>query len=288
LKEIVNIAHALKKRVKLKKSVIDFLDRFGQWGMVAGAAEGIGAAYCEELASRGMNLVMVDVNEAGMESLAKRLEKANNIQVKRLVQDLSDSTAPASCMKAMEGLDCRLLIYNAAYSRVKPFLSNSPEELDLYTDVNARTPLHLVYRFVQKLKAESKTGGILLMASLAGLWGARFVAAYSATKAFNLRLAEALSFELKPHGIDICACCAGSTATPGYLGTNPARGFLAPNVMQPAKVAAIAIRNLGRKTVIIPGFANQFNYFLLTRILPRSISASLVNKVMARTYKHIP
>jgi uncharacterized protein len=287
LKEIVNIARSLKERVKVKNSVIDFLDRFGQWGMVAGAAEGIGAAYCEELARRGMNMIMVDVNEAGMESLAKRLEKAHNIQVKRVVQDLADRTAPASCMKAMEGLDCRLLVYNAAYSRVKPFLSSSPEELDLYTNVNARTPLHLVYDFVQKLKSESKTGGILLMASLAGLWGARFVAAYAATKAFNLRLAEALSFELKPQGIHICACCAGSTATPGYLGTDPARGFLAPNVMQPAKVAAIAIRNLGRKTVIIPGLANQFNYFFLTRILPRSISVSLVNKVIARTYKHV-
>lgn len=267
--------------------MIDFLARFGQWGMVAGAAEGIGAAYCEELARRGMNVIMVDVNEAGMESLANRLEKTHNIQVKRLVQDLSDKIAPVSCMKAIEGIDCRLLIYNAAYSRVKLFLSTSPEELELYTDVNARTPLHLVYGFVQKLGAESKTGGILLMASLAGLWGARFVAAYAATKAFNLRLAEALSFELKPHGIDICACCAGSTATPGYLSSQPAQGFLAPNVMMPEKVAAIAVRNIGRKTIIIPGFANQFNYFLLTRILPRSISVSLVNKVMGRTYRHV-
>jgi hypothetical protein len=130
-------------------------------------------------------------------------------------------------------------------------------------------------------------GGILLMASLAGLWGTRLVATYSGTKAFNLLLAEALSFELKPYPIDVGACCAGATATPGYLGTNPSQGFPGPSVMQPAKVASYALRNLGRKTIIIPGFSNRMSYFLLTRLLPRSLSVKIVNSVMSRTYAHI-
>lgn len=275
----------LNRLVKIKKNrMSDFLVRYGQWGMVAGAAEGIGAAFCEELARKGMNVIMVDMNEKGMESLANQLENKYGISTRRLVSDLADIDAPGQCMEALNGLDCRLLVYNAAYSRVKPFLSADPGELDLYINVNTRTLLKLVFSFAMKLQAEKKTGGILLMSSLAGLWGTRLVAIYSGTKAFNLSLAEALSHELKPYGIDVSTCCAGATATPGYLGTNPSHGFIRPSVMDPGRVAFVALKNLGRKTVIIPGTINRMSYFLLTRILPRSLSADLVNRTMGRTY----
>lgn len=266
--------------------MIDFLNRYGQWGLVAGAAEGLGAAYCEELASRGMNVIMVDVQQDKMNILAERLQKEYSIIIRQVIIDLSHEDAPEKCVEAMNGLDCRLLIYNAAYSRVKPFLSAEGHELDLYVNVNTRTPLLLAYSFAKKLRSGNTPGGILLMSSLAGLWGTRLVAIYSGTKAFNLLLAEALSHEFKPYHIDVSACCAGATATPGYLGTNPASGLVGPSLMQPRLVARIALDKLGKKTVILPGFANRFNYFFLTRILPRSISVGMVNRVMAKTYRN--
>jgi uncharacterized protein len=262
----------------------DFLTRYGQWGLVAGAAEGIGAAYCTELARLGMNVILVDVKEDEMNFLAKELSGRYGISTRCLVHDLSMDTAVPGMMETIKELKCRLLIYNAAYSRVKPFLAAELRELDLYIDVNTRTTIKLVHSFATYLKNENKHGGILLMSSLAGLWGTRLVAAYSGTKAFNLGLAEALSHELRPYRIDVSACCAGATATPGYLGTNPHYGFVRPNVMDPMKVAGIALKRLGKKTVIIPGFTNQITYFLLTRIFPRSLSADLVNRTMAKTY----
>jgi hypothetical protein len=255
--------------------------------MVAGAAEGLGAAFCGEMARRGMNVILVDVKQHEMESLSGKIEKQYRVKTKQVLQDLSEKEAPLKCLAAMSGLDCRLLVYNAAYSRVKHFLEAAPEELDLYINVNTRTPEHLVYLFAKKLKESQETGGILLMSSLAGLWGTRLVATYSGTKAFNLLLAEALSYELKPYRISVSACCAGATATPGYLGTNPVRGIFGPSVMDPERVAAYALKKLGRKTVILPGLANRFNYFLLTRILPRSLSVGMVNKVMKHTYRNI-
>lgn len=277
-----------KRRVKIKKiNMADFPGRFGQWGLVAGAAEGLGAAFCEELARKGMNIIMVDVKSDEMESLARRLENAYLIKTYRLVIDLGAANAPERCMEAVNEFDCRLMVYNAAYSRVKPFLAAEPEELDLYINVNTRTPLKLVFFFVQKIKAKNQSGGILLMSSLAGLWGTKLVASYSGTKAFNLLLAEALYHELKPYGIGISACCAGAIATPGYIGTNPDYGFIRPNIMRPDRVASIALKKLGKKALIIPGFSNRMTYFLLTRILPRSISAALVNRTMGTTYKNL-
>lgn len=263
----------------------DFVRRFGQWGMVAGAAEGIGAAFSEELAKKGMNLILVDVNRKGMESLANMLNSKYSVDILCLELDLAGTDAPEQCMVAIKEKSCRLLVYNAAYSRVKPFLSAETDEFDLYINVNSRTPIKLVHLFSKELKINRTGGGILLMSSLAGLWGTRLVAAYSGTKAFNLALAEALSHELKQYGIAVSACCAGATATPGYLGTNPKYGMIRPNVMQPAKVARIALNSLGKKAIIIPGITNKMTYFLLTRILPRSFSAYIINRTMAATYE---
>lgn len=265
----------------------DFLRHYGQWGLVAGASEGIGAAFCEEMARKGMSIIMVDINRKGMESLSLFLENKYAVRTKCLPMDLAGNGAVVECLEAMQDLDCRLLVYNAAYSRVKPFLSAGEEEKDAYVDVNVRTPLRLAHAFALKLKASGSTGGIILMSSLAGIWGTQLVAAYSGTKAFNLNLAEALSHELKPLRIDVSACCAGATATPGYLGTHPAKGFFGPPVMKPGDVASIALKKLGKKTVIIPGRINRITYFMLTRLLPRSWSVALVNRTMAGTYRHL-
>lgn len=262
----------------------DYLRRFGQWGFVAGAAEGIGAAFCEELAKNGMNVIMVDVKENEMESLANVLAVKYKVTIRQIVTDLGSNDATEKCMGAIKAVNCRLIIYNAAYSRVKPFLSNCHDELDIYLDVNTRTPLKLVHEFASWINSKKQQGGILLMSSLAGLWGTQLVAAYSGTKAFNLALAEALHHELKPFGIEVSAVCAGATATPGYLGTNPSYGFIRPEVMDPERVAYSAIKNIGKRAVIIPGFSNKITYFMLARILPRSLAARLINKTMARTY----
>ena len=273
-------------RVKIKKNnMIDFSGRYGQWGMVAGSAEGIGAAFCEELAKIGLNVILVDMNRDGMEALARKIENNYHIKTKTIKADLGQKDAADQCLNIMKELGCRLLIYNAAYSRVKPFLAAGLEEMDQYIDVNARTPLRLVYLFSQQMKRSGTKGGIILMSSLAGLWGAGLVATYSGTKAFNLLLAEALSFELKPYGIDVSACVAGATATPGYLGTDPEYGLIRPTVMKPEKVASTALKKLGKRMLIIPGLSNRLTYFFLTRILPRSFSAKLVNRTMQKTFR---
>lgn len=265
----------------------DFQRQFGQWGLVSGAAEGIGAAYCEMLAKRGINVILVDVKKVEMESHARHLESHYQIRTISKVIDLASEEAASQCMDILRETGCRLLVYNAAYSRVKPFLSAEADELDRYINVNARTPLRLAYLFSGWLRSEGRPGGILLMSSLAGLWGTGLVATYSGTKGFNLLLAEALCRELDRFDIRVSVCVAGATATPGYLGTNPQYGFIRPSVMKPEKVASYALEKLGKRTVIIPGTMNRMTYFLLTRIFPRSLSVRMMNNTMEQNYRHL-
>lgn len=262
-----------------------FKDKYGTWALVAGAAEGLGEAFSRALATRGMNLLMADHQEERMESLARQLEAGFGIDTRRLVVDLADAGAAGTLTSESAELDCRLLIYNAAYSRVKPFQQASMSELDAYIDVNCRTPLKLVHGFGGSLAESGRQGGILLMSSLAGLIGMQLVAPYAATKAFTWNLAEALNHEWAGSGIDIMACIAGATATPAYLATKPEYGWLKPAVLDPDKVAAGALNKLGKKTRYIPGYSNRLNYFILTRMMPRRMAAGIANRTMGKMYR---
>jgi short-subunit dehydrogenase len=56
-----------------------FKKRYGQWGLVAGGAEGLGAAFSEVLASWGMNLILVDVDEEKLTVTTDRLKELYGI-----------------------------------------------------------------------------------------------------------------------------------------------------------------------------------------------------------------
>lgn len=261
-----------------------FTGRYGDWGMVAGAAEGLGAAFTEILAKWGMNVILVDRDNQKMEETATRMAEHYGISTVRISADLSQLNNLDDILSEMQKVECRLLIYNAAYGPVKGFMENTSDELDYYLDLNARMPIQLIHRFLKNLKADLPAG-ILIMSSLAGLWGTRWVVPYGATKAFDYNLAEGLHYELKERNVEVMACCAGATDTPGYRRTRPSGNFMGPVVMKPEKVAEEALKKLGKKAVYIPGFMNQLNYFVLTRILPRTLSASLMNRVMRDMYK---
>ncbi len=267
-------------------SKIPFKNKYGPWVLLAGAAEGLGEAFTLALAKRGVNIVMVDKKAERLMSLSQRIESEFKIQTIVIEIDLEKQTATKEIMHTIRDINCRLLIYNAAFSAIKSFLSYTEEELDRFIEVNTHTPLKLVHAFSQELHHNNKSGGILLMSSLAGLIGMQFVAPYAATKAFAWNLIEALQNELKVSGIDVMACIAGPTATPAYLETKPQYGFFKPTVMQPNEVARLALDRVGRKTLFIPGFLNRMSYFILTRLLPRKTASSLANRIMMKLYKH--
>lgn len=267
----------------MKKS---FIDTYGSWGLVAGAAEGLGEAYSTSLARRGMNLIMVDHNERGLQDLAARLEAEHEITVKKVFLDLGDKTAVDGMMKEVEQTSCRFFVYNAAYSKVKRFSENSTRDLDNYVDVNMRTPIRLLHAFTTFHENDTThRKGVILMSSLAGVWGTKLLAPYGSTKAFNRILAEALHHELKEQNFDIMTCVAGATATPAYLGTAPKYGRIRPHVMQPGRVVEETLRSIGRRAVFVPGYRNRFTFFLLHRILGRKLSVRLFNRTVGKMYR---
>ena len=122
-----------------------------------------------------------------------------------------------------------------------------------------------------------RRGGIVLMASMAGLQGSPRLSCYAASKAFDLIFAESLWGELREHGVDVIACVAGATRTPGFeLVASTTKG----PVMEPAQVVEEALEQLGERPSIIPGLANKLSAALLGR-LPRRRRVLIMGSVMA-------
>jgi short-subunit dehydrogenase len=259
-------------------------ERYGKWVLIAGAAFGLGKSYSIELAKQGFNLFMVDNRNEELVELAKKLSKDFKIETITLCIDLNEENAAWQIMGKFGGNDIRFMVYNAAYSRIKKFENYTEKDIDDYLNINIGTPLKLVQAFSKRLIEKKQPGGILMMASLAGLMGMQYITPYAATKAFTWNLAESLYHELKPFKIDVMACIAGATATEAYLTTNPKYGFIKPQVQSPSNVVKLALKNMGKKALYIPGFSNRLNYFILTRILPRKMASYFANRTIQKMY----
>jgi short-subunit dehydrogenase len=264
----------------------NLVSRYGNWAFIAGAAEGIGAAFSTALARQGMYLIMVDKNLLALNALADELEQTHRIKTLRIFQDLSEENAGNSCLDKVKDVNFRLMIYIPAFSPVGRFTEYQAEDIDRFLSLNVRTPVHLLHTFL-KSRPEDQRCGVILMSSLAGMLGPALAAPYAATKAFSLVLSESLFYELKEDKVDVLACCAGPTSTPTYWSSNPGKQNKLLGIMQPTEVAEYALKKLGKRSFCIPGWKNRLFYYFLTRIIPRKTAGNLVNRSMTKMYTHL-
>jgi short-subunit dehydrogenase len=244
-------------------SLAAFRERYGPWALVAGGSEGLGLAFAESLTARGFNLVLIARRLEKLEAVAARLRAAHPVEVRALALDLGAPNLASAIAEPTHDLDIGLVVANAAEVRIERFLY-TPLEAELRAvDVNCRATLVLAHQFGRRLRARGR-GGIIVMSSLAGVYGGPYVATYAATKAFGCLLAESLAGELRPDGVDVVASVAGPTRTPGY--TRQASSRLMP--MDPARVVEETLQGLGRTPRVVPGATNKMTSRLMS-ILPR-------------------
>jgi len=125
----------------------------------------------------------------------------------------------------------------------------------------------------------------VLMSSIAGFQGAGYLATYAATKAFNRVLAEGLWYEWKNQGVDVIACCAGATATPNYINTNPGKASpMEPTPQQPEQVVEECLRTIGKKPSFISGIGNKLVTFLMQHVFSRKMAVNMMGDGMRKMY----
>jgi short-subunit dehydrogenase len=248
-----------------------FKMKYGPYALVCGASEGLGAAYAEALAQRGLHLALIARRKNMLEELARGLKEKYSVDVICLPLDLADYEGVKQGIGALK-VPVGLLVYNAAYCPVGLFEEITEDRLARVVAVNITAPL-LLAKLLSEPMIKNRRGGMVLMSSLAGNQGSPRLASYAASKAFNAILAEGLWKELKTHGIDVIASCAGAVLTPGYQQAQHGR---APGTLRAAEVAEKTLDMLGKGPVVVPGGINKVARFLLTRILPRKSAIAIM------------
>ena len=255
----------------------EFTERYGPYAVVAGGSEGLGAAFADGIARRGVSLVLLARRGEQLTATAERLRAAHKIDVRTIVADMADVDDVKKRIAALD-LAIGLLVYDAAYAPIGPFEDVTEDQLAQAAAVNVRGPLLLTKLLSAPMIARGR-GGIVLMSSLAGSQGSPNIATYAATKAFNAILAEGLWRELKPRGVDVLACMAGAILTPGYQqaegGAKPAPGTLTAEAVAEQTLEALA---RGRGPIVIPGAVNKLGRFVLTRLLSRRAAIAIMSK----------
>jgi short-subunit dehydrogenase len=263
---------------------MSFQSQYGKWAVVAGASEGLGAAYAAELASRGLNLVLVARRSELLQSLASALSTKHKVEIKTIVQDLSAPDAAEQIVRNSMELEIGLFVYNAASSAIGPFLDRSLDEHLREIHTNAFTPLKCTYLIAQQMLERSR-GGIILMSSLSAFQGSAYISTYSATKAFNIVLAEGLWEEWREQGVDVLVCVSGAVKTPNYVASEPeATGGLGDRTMRPEQVVQEALKALGKRPYIIPGRVNRLASFVMRHLLSRKAAIQLMGRVLRGKY----
>ncbi len=233
-----------------------FAHRYGPWALIAGASEGIGRAFAEQIAALGIHIVLVARRSDVLESAAADIRAAHNVEVRAVSANLGAPDALESILPYISDIDIGLLVYNACYSYIGDYMDQSIESKMATIDVNCRGPVLLSSFFAEPMVKRGR-GGIILMSSMAGFQGSNLVGIYGASKAFNTTLGEALWVELKPKGV-----------TP-----EAKRHNAFPSA--PEAVARAGIANLGKRPVCIAGAVNCLAR-VITMFLPRSVAISFM------------
>jgi short-subunit dehydrogenase len=246
--------------------------RYGPWALIAGASEGIGAAFARALAKQGFKLVLVARRQEPLDALAATLDT----QVHAVSFDLKGDVAALEA--AVGDREIGLLVCNAALSLVAPFVELEREQVERSLDVNVRAPLLLTHAFAKKM-AQRGRGGVILMSSVAGLIGAPLTATYAGSKAFALGFGESLWAELQPLGVDVVVCAPGPTATQTY---DQVQRASFPPVLRADAVVKAALSSLGRRPRVVPGLFYKLSSALMAP-LPR---AWALKTIAAQTKKY--
>lgn len=265
--------------------MMNLQQKYGKTAMVAGASEGIGAAFATYLAAEGFDLVLIARRLEPLQQLADKLKNRYHVEVTCISCDLASTNATQQIEEALQSKDINLLVYNAALSYIGSFIGNPVAYHEQMAQVNMLTPLNMLHVFGEKMLAK-KRGAIVLMASLAGFQGSGFLTMYAATKAYNRVLAESLWYEWKNSGVDIIACCAGATATPNFKNTLPEKtSFFAPRVQLPEEIPDECFKKLGKRPSYIIGRGNRIASFFMQKMMPRKMAITLMGDNTKKMYR---
>ena len=263
----------------MRSSSSDLKSRYPGWALVTGASSGIGFGFAEALAKSGFDVVLVARSEAKLKEAAAALSTRHKIRTRVVVQDLAVAGAAQRVLDAVSDLDIGILVNNAGTGWIGRFDRQPLENHTRLVALHCTAPVELTALLLPHMQARGR-GAVVLVSSAGGYVPLPYYAVYSGTKAFLATWGEALAAELEGGGIDLLVVAPGDTKT----NFQAVAGEMSTRWMTVDAVVAESLAALGRKTVVVPGWADKVSV-ILTRFLPRR---TLIRIVAARQRAQTP
>ena len=267
---------------------------FETYALVTGAASGMGRIYSERLALMGYNIILVDINESGLDQtlsiVRDKVMSSDYIQAQMkdrlrlipIVQDLSVMDAADKIYEKTEADGCKVevLVNNAGIMYCQGIAETSERTLRLIMMVHTYTPLMLCRKYVGAMK-DRGCGYILNISSLAAWMSWPGIGMYGATKRFVRDYSRELRIECQKTGVSVTNAYFGAVDTPLIPLKDSlrklARGLMV--MIRPEKAVDRALRaTLHRRRGTMPGFLNKIFWPFIV-ILPDCLLGWIYRKV---------
>lgn len=247
----------------------DFVKQYGRWAVVTGSTAGVGKAYAEELANRGINIILISRSKKKLEAVAKEIAETYKVETAVIVADFSKGREIYSSIKeALRDKDIGILVNNVGvfYTYPEYFTRLSEDKLWEIVNVNIAAANMMVHIVLPGM-VQRKRGAIVNVSSGSCCKPTPQMAAYSASKAYLDHFSRALHYEYASKGIFV------QSLIPLYISTNMTQfgdRILSNKVffMPSAKVYAhhaVSTLGISRRTT---GYWIHSIQFLLVQYMP--------------------
>jgi uncharacterized protein len=239
--------------------------------VVTGASAGIGRVFCERLAARRYDLLVVARDRLRLEALKPELEQRHGIEVEVFPADLTiDTDVSLLVARITQSPQLALLVNNAGFGTRGPLVSTSPARQEAMLRLHTMAPMRLCQAAVPVL-LNNRRGAIVNVSSFASFLFSAYNVNYCATKAYLTTFSEGLASELLGTGVQVQALCPGFTRSEFHqrmeldVGDIPSWMWMSADTVVQASLAGL---DRGRPVVCVPGIRYKILVALL-RITPR-------------------
>ena len=236
-------------------------EKYGEWGIILGATEGVGKAFAEKIASEGMSVVLVGRREEKLHELGKEISAKYGVDHKVIRADFSQSGCTDQIFAETKDLDMGFMSYVACFHTFGKLQDTPWEKHEQMVNVNVITFLKCFYHYLG-IFAKQDRGAIINVSSLTGISSSPYNAQYGAGKSYILKLTEAVACECAKTNVDVEVITLGTTLTPSLLSNlpgGPAGEAVMKAAMTPEACVEEAFENLGKSFSVIAGEHNRQN-----------------------------
>jgi short-subunit dehydrogenase len=253
-----------------------------QWAVITGASSGLGAIFADQLAKRGLSLVLTGRDEPRLSAVAQRVRAgAPEVDVELVVGDLGTASGVDALTARLHGRAIEVLVNNAGFGTYGRFAEVDADREHELVAVNVDALVRLTHAVLPGMLARG-SGGICNVASTIAFQPGSYQATYGASKAFVLSLSQALWAETRGTGVTVTALCPGPTRT-GFvdaLGEDVSHTAIYRRLAAPEPVVAAGLRAMGKgRAVVVPGLRNKI-MALGGRMSPGWISARVSGRLL--------